>query len=108
MLIWKDIMTEEDFEEIRDELLDEKEEDGELSDADQEILDDVENILLYARGDYAIKTDYFEEYMDELVEDCYDFHDKLPSFVSYTIDYKALAVDYSLFEIGDETYYIHA
>ena len=48
----------------------------------------------------------FEEYMDELLEDCGDIPkwDKLPSYVRITIDYDQLKWDYTTIEIDGDDY----
>ena len=61
------------------------------------------------RGDWypltLIRDSHFEESMDELVADCYEWPKDLPSFVTITLDYVALQQDYSTVEIGGETYF---
>lgn len=48
----------------------------------------------------------FEDYMDELLEDCGDIPtwDKLPSYVRIVIDYDQLKWDYQTIEIDGEDY----
>lgn len=61
------------------------------------------------RGDWypitLIRESYFEEAMDELVYDCYDVPKDLPSFMSITLDYVALQMDYTSTEIDGVTYF---
>ena len=52
-----------------------------------------------------IRDSYFEEYMDEMVADCYEIPKDLPSFMLITLDYKALQMDYSSVEFDGETYW---
>jgi len=59
------------------------------------------------RGDWypitLIRESYFEEYMDEMVAECYELP-KLPSFMTVTLDYVALQMDYTSTEIDGVTY----
>ena len=59
----------------------------------------------WSHGEIIIHDSYFEEYMDEMVNDCYDLPD-LPSFMSITLDYDALRMDYTEATIDGETYLI--
>jgi len=60
------------------------------------------------RGDWfpshLIRYSYFESYMDEMLEDCGDIPKDLPCYLSITVDYKALAMDYSTVEINGIEY----
>lgn len=60
------------------------------------------------RGDWypaqLIHEDEFENAMDELLEDCGDIPKNLPCYLTITVDYSALRMDYSEVEIGGETY----
>lgn len=51
-----------------------------------------------------IRESYFEEYMDEMVADCYEVPKDLPSFMTITLDYVALKMDYTSTEINGITY----
>jgi hypothetical protein len=61
------------------------------------------------RGDWytqiLIRESYFEEYMDDLVYECYEVPKNLPSFMSITLDYVALQMDYTSTEIDGVTYF---
>jgi hypothetical protein len=61
------------------------------------------------RGDWypqiLIRESYFEEYMDDLVYDCYEVPKNLPSFMFITLDYVALQMDYTSTEIDGVTYF---
>lgn len=63
------------------------------------------------RGDWypvtLIRNSYFADAMDELLEDCGDMKpfDKMPSYLTITVDYKALRMDYMSVEIDDVTYW---
>lgn len=61
------------------------------------------------RGDWypvtLIRDSYFEQYMDELLEDCGDLPKDLPCYLSITVDYKALQMDYTSCEIDGVTYW---
>lgn len=52
-----------------------------------------------------IKDSYFEESMDEMLEDCGDIPKDLPSYLTITVDYDALKQDYSEVEFEGDTYY---
>jgi len=60
------------------------------------------------RGDWfpshLIRYSYFENYMDEMLEDTGDIPKYLPCYLSITVDYKALAMDYSSVEINGIEY----
>lgn len=61
------------------------------------------------RGDWypltLIRESHFEEYMDEMVYDCYEVPKNLPSFMSIVLDYVALQQDYTAVEINGATYF---
>jgi hypothetical protein len=61
------------------------------------------------RGDWypvtLIRSSYFNEAMDELVHDCYDVPKNLPSFMTITLDYAALQMDYTSIDIEGCTYW---
>jgi hypothetical protein len=52
-----------------------------------------------------IRDSYFVEAMDEMVGDCYDLPKDLPSFMTITLDYVALQMDYTSTEIDGVTYW---
>jgi len=60
------------------------------------------------RGDWfpshLIRYSYFENYMDEMLEDIGDIPKDLPCYLSITVDYRALAMDYSTVEINGIEY----
>ena len=51
-----------------------------------------------------IRESYFNEYMDDMVADCYSLPE-LPSFMTITLDYHALLMDYTSIELNGITYY---
>ena len=51
-----------------------------------------------------ISESYFNEYMDDMVADCYGLPE-LPSFMTITLDYHALLMDYTSIELNGITYY---
>ncbi|QIQ60809.1 hypothetical protein [Stenotrophomonas phage vB_SmaS_BUCT548] len=55
--------------------------------------------------DEIIHTDDFEERMDDMVEELYDFHKGLPSWISVKIDYDALKQDYTVHEFDGHIFY---
>lgn len=52
-----------------------------------------------------IRDSYFETAMGELLEDCGDLPKDLPSYLTITVDYDALRMDYGSVEIDGETYW---
>ena len=62
------------------------------------------------KGDWypvtLINETYFEESMDDLVKDCYEIDTlNLPAFITTTIDYDMLKLDYSEVTYDGDTYY---
>lgn len=61
------------------------------------------------RGDWypmtLIRESYFEAAMDEMLEDCGDLPKDLPSYLSITVDYDALKMDYTSCEIEGVDYW---
>jgi hypothetical protein len=61
------------------------------------------------RGDWypltLIRDSYFESAMDELLEDIGTLPKDLPSYLTVTIDYDALQMDYTSTEIDGTTYW---
>lgn len=58
-------------------------------------------------GETLIHRDYFNEYMDEMVEDCYQLPKDLPYWMNITIiDYDALEQDYISVYLDGEEYLI--
>lgn len=57
-------------------------------------------------GETLIHEDYFEQYMDEMVEDCYELPKNLPYWMSIKIDYDELKSDYVELEFDGQTYYM--
>jgi hypothetical protein len=61
------------------------------------------------RGDWypaqLIHADEFENAMDELLEDCGMMPRDIPAYLTVSVDYAALKMDYSEIEIDGETYY---
>lgn len=52
-----------------------------------------------------IRDSYFEQSMDELLEDIGDIPKDIPCYLKIVVDYDALKTDYTSIEIGDETYW---
>lgn len=52
-----------------------------------------------------INEDYFEQAMDEMLEDIGDLPKNLPSYLTITVDYDALKQDYSSVEFEGGTYW---
>ena len=57
-------------------------------------------------GAQLIHEDYFEEAMDEMLEDCGDIPRDLPGWMTITYDYDALKQDYTAIDFNGQTYYI--
>ena len=57
-------------------------------------------------GAQLINEDYFEEAMDEMLEDCGYIPRDLPSYLTITVDYAALKQDYTELDFDGQTYYI--
>lgn len=52
-----------------------------------------------------IRESNFEEYMDDMISDCYEIPKDLPSFMIITLDYVALQQDYPSVEFDGVTYW---
>lgn len=61
------------------------------------------------RGDWypvtLIRDSHFEDAMDELLEDCGDLPKNLPCYLSITVDYEALQMDYTSCEFDGVIYW---
>lgn len=53
-----------------------------------------------------IRDSYFNEAMDEMVEDCYTLPKDLPFWMTITYDYEALKQDYTSVEFNGVTYWV--
>jgi hypothetical protein len=60
----------------------------------------------WRHGETLIHEDYFEESMDEMVNECYDLPKDLPSFITLQINYDDLKYDYTEVDVLGQTYYI--
>lgn len=52
-----------------------------------------------------IRDSYFEQSMDELLEDCGDIPKDIPCYLKIIVDYDLLKTDYTSIEIEGETYW---
>ena len=52
-----------------------------------------------------IRDSYFNESMDEMLEDIGDVPKNLPCYLTITVDYKTLQMDYTAVEIDGTTYW---
>lgn len=59
-------------------------------------------------GEALIRRDYFEKYMDEMVNDCYDVPKDMPSWMSIVIVSDALEQDYSSVDFDGVEYLIRS
>ncbi len=61
------------------------------------------------RGDWYplifIRDDYFETYMDEMLEDIGDLPRDLPGYLTITVNYDALQSDYTAFDLDGCAYW---
>jgi hypothetical protein len=60
----------------------------------------------WKHGDALIKDSYFNEYMDDLLEDSGDIPKDLPCYLTITVDYDALKQDYMSVDFDGETYWV--
>lgn len=97
---------------------------GEISESDMKAFDDEEGKELdmlrefaeeceqysadWEYGETLIREDYFEQYMDEMIEDCYELPKNLPYWMTITYDYDALQQDYAEVKLDDEKYFIRS
>lgn len=59
-------------------------------------------------GQALIHRSYFEEYMDEMVEDCYELPKNIPYWMTIELDYDALEQDYVSVYLDGEEYLIRS
>ena len=118
MLNLEDMINVEDLTDRIEELEDLQNDDYEIEDPDTQKEFEAITALLEElqgmggdhqwRGDwypaYLIRDSHFKDYMDEMLEDCYDLPE-LPSFMTITLDYVALQQDYSSVEVDGVTYW---
>ncbi len=57
-------------------------------------------------GSTLIRESYFEDYMDEMVDDCGDIPKDIPCYLDITVNYDMLKWDYTELDFDGETYYI--
>ena len=99
-------------DDLRDEIddLEGQAEDGELDEDGRERLDMLSELLSEADNygcDYLVNDSYFEEYVQDLLEDCGDIPRDLPHYI--VIDWDATAkniqMDYTAFEFDGATFW---
>lgn len=59
-------------------------------------------------GEALIRRSYFEQYMDEIVADCYTMPKDMPSWMSIVLDYVALEQDYAIVDFDGVEYLIRS
>lgn len=59
-------------------------------------------------GETLIRRSYFEDYMDEMVQDCYELPKDMPPWMSIKLDYNALEQDYSSVDFDGVEYLIRS
>lgn len=59
-------------------------------------------------GEQLIRRSYFEDYMDELMEDTYPLPKNMPFWMSIKLDYNALKQDYSSVDFDGVEYLIRS
>lgn len=57
-------------------------------------------------GAQLIRNSYFEQAMDELLEDCGGIPCDLPSYLTITVDYTDLQMDYTAVDFDGVTYWV--
>ena len=57
-------------------------------------------------GEQLIRRSYFEQAMDEMIEDSYELPKNLPSWMSIQLDYEALEQDYTSVDFDGVEYLI--
>ncbi len=57
-------------------------------------------------GCALIRDSYFNEYMDQMLEDIGDLPKDLPCYLSITVDYNALQMDYTSVDFDGVTYWV--
>ena len=59
-------------------------------------------------GETLIAESYFNEYMDEMLEDMGELPESLPSYITFTVDYDMLKMDYTEVDFDGSVYYIRS
>lgn len=59
-------------------------------------------------GETLIHRNYFKECMDEMIEDCYELPRNIPYWMSITLDYDTLEMDYVSVYLDGEEYLIRS
>jgi len=59
-------------------------------------------------GEALIRYDYFEQYQDELIADCYELPKDLPFWMTVVYDYDALKRDYAEVDFDGVIYFIRS
>lgn len=59
-------------------------------------------------GEQLIRRSYFEQYMDEMVEDCYELPKDMPCWMSIKLDYIALKQYYTSIDYDGVEYLIRS
>jgi len=86
-------------------------------DVDREEVEELKSLKCVAEqaADYApdwdygstlIRESYFEEYMDDMIADCYEMPKDMPAFMTITLDYVALRMDYTAVDFDGVIYLI--
>lgn len=57
-------------------------------------------------GSQLIRESYFEQAMDEMIEECYELPKDLPFWMTISYDYDALKQDYTEVDFDGVTYYV--
>ena len=110
-----------EIESTQDDLV-ERLSNGEISESDMKAFDDEEGKELdmlrelaeeaeqyssdWEYGETLIHEDYFNDYMDEMIEDCYEIPKNLPYWMSIKIDYDELKSDYVELYFDGQIYYM--
>lgn len=57
-------------------------------------------------GESLVRYSYFEDYMDEMIEDCYELRKDMPYWMSIKLDYEAMKQYYISIDFDGVEYYI--
>jgi hypothetical protein len=60
----------------------------------------------WEHGETLIRRSYFETYMDEIIEDCYELPKDMPYWMTIKLDYDALEQDYMSVDFDGQEFLI--
>jgi len=59
-------------------------------------------------GETLIRREFFKQYMDEMIEDCYELPKDMPYWMTIKLDYDALEQDYTSVDFDGQEYLIRS